>query len=51
MTGRPREIRCPKCNKKFGDMLNGIYETLCPRCKRWVTIERRDEVDIRAVAV
>jgi phage FluMu protein Com len=48
---RPKEIRCPFCNRKFGDRLEGVYETLCPRCKRNVHIERRADVDIKAVAV
>jgi len=30
--------RCPNCNKKFGDSLDGMYETLCPRCKRFVRV-------------
>lgn len=39
-------IRCPNCGKKFGDSLEGKYETLCPRCKRWVTIVRSKGIDL-----
>lgn len=37
---RMDNVRCPHCNKKLGDALQGTYQTTCPRCKRSVTITR-----------
>ena len=33
-------VRCPKCDKKLGESLQGTYVTTCPRCKERVTITR-----------
>lgn len=50
-------IRCPgsfhghDCNRKFGDFLEGIYKTLCPRCEKEIYIERRDGVDIKVAVL
>lgn len=40
LTANAGGIRCPKCNKRLGDELVGVYRTTCPRCKTPVTITR-----------
>lgn len=37
-----RGLRCPRCGKKVGDYLDGVYGTTCPRCNAKVHIEKKD---------
>ena len=47
VTARRQGVRCPHCNKKIGDKLNGTLHLVCPRCKRQLML-RSDgkQVDI-----
>tara|TARA_Y100000310_G_scaffold341686_1_gene441656 strand:+ start:2574 stop:2720 length:147 start_codon:yes stop_codon:yes gene_type:complete len=46
-----KPIRCPHCAKKFGDYLEGVYRTFCPRCKRDIEVIRSGRVDTAKVIV
>ena len=51
-TAIKRDVRCPNpnCGKKLGETLEGRYQSMCPRCKRWITIVRRNGIDVIATA-
>ncbi len=37
-----REVRCPTCNKKLAEDLQGIATFRCRRCKQNIVVDRRD---------
>jgi len=46
-------LRCPYCNQRLGDYVDGTYKTKCPRkrCGEQVVIERRKNVDRKALTL
>ena len=50
VTAGKQGVRCPHCNKKIGDRLNGTLHLVCPRCKRELMLSSdRQRVDIREI--
>ena len=39
-----KEVRCPGCNKKLADHVEGLFITKCPRCHETVVVDRRVKV-------
>ena len=43
-----KEVRCPNCNKKWAERLEGILWVFCKGCKELVRLEISKQVDIAA---
>lgn len=41
-----KPVRCPRCDKKLADHVEGLFITRCPRCHETVVVDRRVPVDI-----
>jgi len=41
------EVRCPDCNKKYGEYLEGVLVFFCRRCEKTVVLDTKEKSVIK----